>query len=75
MHTSFASGAENTINLVFTLSGVLAKHMPAHAVRGLEADLRALAGARRRAGDRLAWMVISNVATSLVASRPELFGH
>jgi hypothetical protein len=61
--------------LMTAVCGTLARHLPAHSVRGLEADLRALAGARERAGDSDGQALIEGLAAALVSSRPELFGH
>lgn len=75
MPASAGTQFKDAMAVTITLCGALAKHLPAHVVRGFEADLRAMAGARRCAGDAAASILMSNLATSLVTSRPELFGH
>lgn len=75
MRSNISFGLDNAMTVMVTIWGTLARHMPAYAVRGIEADLRAVAGVRKRAGDCRAYLLISDLADSLVASRPELFGH
>lgn len=66
---------ETVIDIVIALCGALARHLPAHSVRGFEADLRGMAGALGRNGDLTAHRLISDFAGAVVRNRPELFGH
>lgn len=75
MRSSISSGAREAIAAIDEVCAVFARHLPAHSVRAFEADLRALAGARQRAGDSGAHTLFFRLANSLVRGRPELFGH
>jgi hypothetical protein len=75
MTSTVSSEVRNATMLMIEISGTLARHLPAYCVRGFEADLRALAGARERAGDSSACALLASLAASVVANRPELFGH
>ena len=57
------------------ICGALALQMPPDAVRGFERDLRRMALARKNAGDTIGQMLVEDLAASVVAMRPELFGH
>ena len=63
------------IDVPLALWRTLARHLPAHVVRGIEADLRANAGASASKGDRDRQQWIAEFADALVSVRPELFGH